>query len=54
VRDAGLFRIMQPAVYGGYEYGFDALVNRGCAGRRGLRLVGQGTILICPRAYGAL
>jgi alkylation response protein AidB-like acyl-CoA dehydrogenase len=27
LRDAGLFRIMQPAVYGGYEYGFDALVH---------------------------
>ena len=26
MRDAGLFRIMQPAIYGGYEYGFDALV----------------------------
>ena len=26
MRDAGLFRIMQPAMYGGYEYGFDALV----------------------------
>ena len=26
LRDAGLFRIMQPKVYGGYEYGFDALV----------------------------
>jgi resorcinol 4-hydroxylase (FADH2) len=27
MRDAGLFRVMQPAVYGGYEYGFDALVR---------------------------
>ena len=27
MRDAGFFRIMQPAVYGGYEYGFDALVR---------------------------
>ena len=26
MRDAGLFRIMTPAIYGGYEYGFDALV----------------------------
>ena len=26
-RDAGLFRLMQPALYGGYEYGFDALVQ---------------------------
>ena len=26
MRDAGLFRIMTPEVYGGYEYGFDALV----------------------------
>ncbi len=26
LRDAGLFRIMQPEVYGGYEYGFDALI----------------------------
>ena len=26
MRAAGLFRIMTPAVYGGYEYGFDALV----------------------------
>jgi resorcinol 4-hydroxylase (FADH2) len=26
MRDAGLFRIMQPAVYGGYEYGFEALI----------------------------
>jgi alkylation response protein AidB-like acyl-CoA dehydrogenase len=25
--DAGLFQIMQPAIYGGYEYGFDALVH---------------------------
>jgi alkylation response protein AidB-like acyl-CoA dehydrogenase len=37
MRDAGLFRIMQPAVYGGYEYGFEALVpvvaavGAGCA-----------------------
>jgi alkylation response protein AidB-like acyl-CoA dehydrogenase len=36
LRDAGLFRVMQPAVYGGYEYGFDAMVQvvapvaRGC------------------------
>ena len=27
MRKAGLFRIMQPAAYGGYEYGFDALVR---------------------------
>ncbi len=27
MRDAGLLRIMQPAIYGGYEYGFDALVH---------------------------
>jgi alkylation response protein AidB-like acyl-CoA dehydrogenase len=27
MRDAGLFRLMQPAIYGGYEYGFDALVD---------------------------
>jgi resorcinol 4-hydroxylase (FADH2) len=27
MREAGLFKIMQPAVYGGYEYGFDALVS---------------------------
>jgi alkylation response protein AidB-like acyl-CoA dehydrogenase len=27
MRQAGLFRIMQPAVYGGYEYGFDVLVR---------------------------
>ena len=27
MRQAGLFRITQPAVYGGYEYGFDALVR---------------------------
>jgi alkylation response protein AidB-like acyl-CoA dehydrogenase len=26
MREAGLFRIMQPAVYGGYEYGFEALI----------------------------
>jgi resorcinol 4-hydroxylase (FADH2) len=26
MRGAGLFRIMTPAIYGGYEYGFDALV----------------------------
>jgi alkylation response protein AidB-like acyl-CoA dehydrogenase len=26
-REAGLFRIMQPAAYGGYEYGFDALIR---------------------------
>jgi alkylation response protein AidB-like acyl-CoA dehydrogenase len=26
MRDAGLFKIMQPAAYGGYEYGFDALI----------------------------
>ena len=26
MRHAGLFRIMTPAIYGGYEYGFDALV----------------------------
>jgi alkylation response protein AidB-like acyl-CoA dehydrogenase len=27
IRAAGLFRIMQPAVYGGYEYSFDALIE---------------------------
>jgi alkylation response protein AidB-like acyl-CoA dehydrogenase len=27
MREAGLFRIMQPAAYGGYEYGFEALVR---------------------------
>jgi resorcinol 4-hydroxylase (FADH2) len=27
MREAGLFRVMQPAVYGGYEYGFDALAQ---------------------------
>jgi alkylation response protein AidB-like acyl-CoA dehydrogenase len=27
MREAGLFRIMQPIVYGGYEYGFDAMVR---------------------------
>ena len=27
MRKAGLFQIMQPAAYGGYEYGFDALVR---------------------------
>jgi alkylation response protein AidB-like acyl-CoA dehydrogenase len=27
MRNAGFFRIMQPAMYGGYEYGFDALVR---------------------------
>ena len=27
IREAGLFRIMQPAIYGGYEYGFDVLVR---------------------------
>jgi alkylation response protein AidB-like acyl-CoA dehydrogenase len=27
MREAGLFRLMQPAIYGGYEYGFDALVR---------------------------
>jgi alkylation response protein AidB-like acyl-CoA dehydrogenase len=27
MRDAGLFRIMQPAIYGGYEYGFDVLIE---------------------------
>ena len=27
VRKAGLFRIMQPAEYGGYEYGFEALIR---------------------------
>src|ERR1700760_3825886 len=26
MRDSGLFKIMTPAIYGGYEYGFDALV----------------------------
>ena len=26
MRAAGLFRIMQPAIYGGYEYGFEALI----------------------------
>jgi hypothetical protein len=29
MRDAGLFRIMQPAIYGGYEYGFEVLVRVG-------------------------
>jgi alkylation response protein AidB-like acyl-CoA dehydrogenase len=27
IRRAGLFRILQPAIYGGYEYGFDALLR---------------------------
>jgi alkylation response protein AidB-like acyl-CoA dehydrogenase len=27
MREAGLFRILQPARYGGYEYGYDALVR---------------------------
>ena len=27
LRDAGLFQTMTPAVYGGYEYGFDALIR---------------------------
>lgn len=27
LREAGLFRAMRPAIYGGYEYGFDALVR---------------------------
>ena len=27
MRKAGIFRIIQPAAYGGYEYGFDALVR---------------------------
>ena len=27
MREAGLFRIMQPAEYGGYEYGFEALIR---------------------------
>jgi alkylation response protein AidB-like acyl-CoA dehydrogenase len=26
LRDAGLFRVMQPQMYGGYEYGFEAMV----------------------------
>jgi resorcinol 4-hydroxylase (FADH2) len=27
IRQAGLFRTLQPAIYGGYEYGFDALLR---------------------------
>jgi alkylation response protein AidB-like acyl-CoA dehydrogenase len=27
LREAGLFRVMTPAVYGGYEHGFDALIR---------------------------
>jgi alkylation response protein AidB-like acyl-CoA dehydrogenase len=27
LRDAGLFKVMTPAIYGGYEHGFDALVR---------------------------
>jgi alkylation response protein AidB-like acyl-CoA dehydrogenase len=27
LREAGLFRTMRPATYGGYEYGFDALIR---------------------------
>jgi len=27
MRDAGLFRMMQQAIYGGYEYGFEVLVR---------------------------
>jgi alkylation response protein AidB-like acyl-CoA dehydrogenase len=27
MREAGIFRTMQPAIYGGYEYGFDALLR---------------------------
>lgn len=36
MREAGLFRILQPAVYGGYEYGYDVLsrlistIGHGC------------------------
>ena len=41
MREAGLFRIMTPAIYGGYEYGFDALVPV-CAGGGGMRLIRLG------------
>ncbi len=27
LREAGLFRVMTPAIYGGYEYGFDAMIR---------------------------
>src|SRR5580700_11877113 len=27
LREAGLFKVMRPAIYGGYEHGFDALVR---------------------------
>jgi alkylation response protein AidB-like acyl-CoA dehydrogenase len=27
LREAGLFKVMKPAIYGGYEHGFDALVR---------------------------
>ena len=42
LREAGLFRVMTPAVYGGYEYGFDALIRDRGADRRGVRLDGLG------------
>ena len=38
LRDAGLFKIMTPAVYGGYEYGFDALIRGRGPDRRRVRL----------------
>ena len=57
-REAGLFRTMQPAVYGGYEYGFDALVRvvapiaAGCASAGwvcSLGIVHQWLVATLPR-----
>jgi alkylation response protein AidB-like acyl-CoA dehydrogenase len=58
MRDAGLFRIMQPAVYSGYEYGFDvqiqitAAIGAGCGSAGwvfGLSAVHQWLVALFPK-----
>jgi alkylation response protein AidB-like acyl-CoA dehydrogenase len=58
MRDAGLFRIMQPKIYDGYEYGFDtlvklaAVVGAGCGSAGwvyGLSAVHQWLVALFPK-----
>lgn len=58
MRDAGLFRIMQPAIYSGYEYGFDvqiqvtAAIGAGCGSAGwvfGLSVVHQWLVALFPK-----
>lgn len=57
-RDAGFFRLMQPAAYGGYEYGFSAFIDvvselgRGCTSSAwscSLGIIHQWLIALFPK-----